>query len=79
MSLNLSICANSLFSPIIIDLYGLVYFLGYRPHYIRQWWHELVWQPYRHGNPRPMIALFSELMWRKSKEDVADEVSEGQA
>ena len=58
-----------------IDLFGLVYFLESRPHSIQPWWLELIWKPYRHGNPRPMIALFSNLMWRNSKTDVADEVS----
>ena len=58
-----------------IDLFGLVYFLESRPHSIQPWWLELIWKPYRHGNPRPMIALFSNLMWRNSKTDVADEAS----
>ena len=57
------------------DLYGLLYFLEVRPHCIHHWWTTLVWQPYHRGNPRPMVALFANLMWRNSKEDVADEVS----
>lgn len=56
------------------DLYGLLYFLEVRPHCINHWWTTLVWQPYHRGNPCPMVALFANLMWRNSKEDVADEL-----
>ena len=79
--INLCTCVSVLLSLSIIylknfiDLFGLVYFLESRPHSIQPWWLELIWKPYHHGNPRPMIALFSNLMWRNSKTDVADEVS----
>ena len=63
-----------LYLCLLVDLFGLVYFLGYRPWSYQRWWEELVWKPYGQGNPRPMVALFARLMWRNSKEDVADEV-----
>ena len=57
-----------------VDLYGLLYFLGAGPYDKTKWFNELIWLPYTRRDPHPMISLFTDLMWRNSKEDVADEV-----
>ncbi|XP_019848691.1 PREDICTED: E3 ubiquitin-protein ligase SHPRH-like isoform X2 [Amphimedon queenslandica] len=57
------------------DLYGLVNFLDYRPYSVNHWWNKLILLPYCKGDPRPIVALFSKMMWRNSKEDVADELN----
>ena len=38
------------------------------------WFSRLVWHPFTFGREEPMVSLFSRLMWRNSKADVADEV-----
>ena len=58
-----------------LDLYGLVYFLDHAPYCVRQWYDQLAWQPYLRGDHTPILELFAKLMWRNTKEDVADEVA----
>ena len=61
------------------DLYGLVVFLGVDPYSQLFWFNRLVWHPFMLGREGPMISLFSKLMWRNSKADVADEVQKDPA
>jgi len=57
-----------------VDLYGLVLFLNIDPYLWAAWFNKLVWEPYISGNPTPIVDLFSRVMWRNCKEDVASEV-----
>ena len=57
------------------DLYGLVLFLGVEPYCLLPWYHRLVWNPFLEGRESVMVSLFSKIMWRSSKADVAEEVS----
>jgi len=58
----------------LTDLYGLVVFLGVDPYSQLFWFNRLVWYPFTLGREGPMVSLFSKLMWRNSKADVADEL-----
>lgn len=40
------------------------------------WFQRLVWKPFLEGRESAMISLFSKIMWRSSKVDVAEEVRE---
>ena len=50
-------------------------FLRLDPYNIQKWYRELLWQPFLNGVDFPILSLFSKIMWRNSKEDVASEVS----
>ena len=64
-----------LFNPDnILDLYGLLLLLGVKPYQFRFWWNRLLWEPYVNFNIEPVTELFSQLLWRNSKKDVAKEV-----
>ncbi|XP_024913971.1 E3 ubiquitin-protein ligase SHPRH isoform X2 [Cynoglossus semilaevis] len=56
------------------DLYGLVLFLGVDPYWVKYWWHQLLYRPYRHGNTEPLYNVVSQLMWRSAKKDVIDQI-----
>ena len=62
----------------IIDLYGLVLFLGVEPYSLLPWYNQLVWKPFLEGRESAMVSLFSKIMWRSSKADVAKEVRGGE-
>ncbi|XP_078699866.1 LOW QUALITY PROTEIN: E3 ubiquitin-protein ligase SHPRH-like [Branchiostoma floridae x Branchiostoma belcheri] len=57
------------------DLYGLLLFLGVDPYWVKHWWERLLYQPYCHGNPRPMYEVISKVMWRTAKKDVLDQIN----
>lgn len=56
------------------DLYGLVLFLGVDPYWVKYWWDQLLYRPYRHGNTGPLYNLIGQLLWRSAKKDVIDQV-----
>uniref|UniRef100_A0A673KBQ7 SNF2 histone linker PHD RING helicase n=1 Tax=Sinocyclocheilus rhinocerous TaxID=307959 RepID=A0A673KBQ7_9TELE len=46
------------------DLYGLVLFLGVDPYWVKYWWDQLLYCPYRHGNTAPLYNVIGQLLWR---------------
>ena len=64
---------------ILLDLYGLVLFLGVEPYSLLPWYNQLVWKPFLDGRESVMVSLFSKILWRSSKADVAKEVREGRS
>ncbi|RXM34826.1 E3 ubiquitin-protein ligase SHPRH [Acipenser ruthenus] len=56
------------------DLYGLVLFLGVDPYWVKHWWEQLLYHPYRRGNPHLLYSLIARLMWRSTKKDVLDQI-----
>ena len=58
-----------------VDLYGLLLLLGVEPYSTKHWWNRLLWEPYLSFNMEPIAKVFSQLLWRSSKKDVAVEVS----
>uniref|UniRef100_A0A4W3HRE0 SNF2 histone linker PHD RING helicase n=1 Tax=Callorhinchus milii TaxID=7868 RepID=A0A4W3HRE0_CALMI len=56
------------------DLYGLVLFLGVDPYWVKHWWDQLLYQPYRRKNPFPLYSLIAKIMWRTAKKDVLDQI-----
>ncbi|KAL8154369.1 hypothetical protein V2J09_012129 [Rumex salicifolius] len=59
------------------DLYGLLKFLKASPFDVLRWWTDVIRQPYERGDTRAMEfthVLFRHIMWRSSKESVADEL-----
>lgn len=56
------------------DLYGLVLFLGVDPYWVKYWWDQLLYRPYRHGNTGPLYSVIGQLLWRSAKKDVIDQV-----
>ncbi|XP_061339196.1 uncharacterized protein LOC133285897 isoform X2 [Gastrolobium bilobum] len=59
------------------DLYGLLRFLKASPFNENRWWTEVIRDPYEKGDIRAMEfthRFFKQIMWRSSKEHVADEL-----
>ncbi|KAI3367521.1 hypothetical protein L3Q82_026377 [Scortum barcoo] len=56
------------------DLYGLVLFLGVDPYWVKHWWDQLLYRPYRHGNTEPLYCVIAQLLWRSAKKDVIDQI-----
>uniref|UniRef100_A0A8C1FZL9 SNF2 histone linker PHD RING helicase n=1 Tax=Cyprinus carpio TaxID=7962 RepID=A0A8C1FZL9_CYPCA len=56
------------------DLYGLVLFLGVDPYWVKYWWDQLLYRPYRHGNTAPLYNVIGQLLWRSAKKDVIDQI-----
>lgn len=59
----------------VLDLYGLVLFLGVDPYWVKYWWDQLLYRPYRQGNTGPLYNVIGQLLWRSAKKDVIDQVS----
>ncbi|XP_037342642.2 E3 ubiquitin-protein ligase SHPRH isoform X1 [Pungitius pungitius] len=56
------------------DVYGLVLFLGVDPYWIKHWWDQLLYRPYRRGNTEPLYNVIAQLLWRSAKKDVIDQI-----
>ncbi|XP_041809340.1 E3 ubiquitin-protein ligase SHPRH isoform X1 [Chelmon rostratus] len=56
------------------DLYGLVLFLGVDPYWVKHWWDQLLYRPYRRGNTEPLYCVIAQLLWRSAKKDVIDQI-----
>ncbi|XP_072545423.1 E3 ubiquitin-protein ligase SHPRH [Salminus brasiliensis] len=56
------------------DLYGLVLFLGVDPYWVKYWWDQLLYRPYRRGNTGPLYNVIGQLLWRSAKKDVIDQI-----
>lgn len=56
------------------DLYGLVLFLGLDPYWVKHWWDQLLYRPYRRGNTEPLYSVIAQILWRSAKKDVIDQV-----
>ncbi|XP_066524959.1 E3 ubiquitin-protein ligase SHPRH [Hoplias malabaricus] len=56
------------------DLYGLVLFLGVDPYWVKYWWDQLLYRPYRRGNTGPLYGVIGQLLWRSAKKDVIDQI-----
>ncbi|XP_029282544.1 E3 ubiquitin-protein ligase SHPRH-like [Cottoperca gobio] len=56
------------------DLYGLVLFLGVDPYWVKHWWLQLLYRPYRRGNTEPLYNVIAALLWRSAKKDVIDQI-----
>lgn len=57
-----------------VDLYGLVLFLGVDPYWVKHWWDQLLYRPYRCGNTEPLYNVIAQILWRSAKKDVIDQV-----
>lgn len=59
------------------DLYGLLRFIKTSPFNIYRWWTEVIRDPYEKGDMGAMEfthRIFKQIMWRSSKQHVADEL-----
>ncbi|XP_057715689.1 E3 ubiquitin-protein ligase SHPRH isoform X2 [Corythoichthys intestinalis] len=56
------------------DLYGLLLFLGVDPYWVKHWWDQLLYRPYRRGNTEPLYGVVAQLLWRSAKKDVIDQI-----
>ncbi|XP_069567655.1 E3 ubiquitin-protein ligase SHPRH [Brachyistius frenatus] len=56
------------------DLYGLVLFLGIDPYWVKHWWVQLLYRPYRRGNTEPLYNVVAQILWRSAKKDVIDQI-----
>ncbi|XP_048830636.1 E3 ubiquitin-protein ligase SHPRH isoform X2 [Brienomyrus brachyistius] len=56
------------------DLYGLVLFLGVDPYWVKYWWDQLLYRPYRRGNTEPLYNVIGQILWRSAKKDVIDQI-----
>ncbi|CAN9502331.1 unnamed protein product [Ophioblennius macclurei] len=56
------------------DLYGLVLFLGVDPYWVKHWWDQLLYRPYRRGNTEPLYNVIAQILWRSAKKDVIDQI-----
>lgn len=55
------------------NLYGLVHFLDYEPYNDYRLWRQLTYN-YQLGNPVPLLAVMSRIMWRTCKAAVLDQL-----
>ncbi len=62
---------------LLLDLYGLLFFLGVDPYLDYKSYNQLLWTPFLNGEKSLMVKVFSDIMWRNSKCDVAEEVRWG--
>ncbi|XP_037550963.1 E3 ubiquitin-protein ligase SHPRH [Nematolebias whitei] len=56
------------------DLYGLVLFLGVDPYWVKHWWDQLLYRPYRRGNTEALYNVIAQILWRSAKKDVIDQI-----
>ena len=56
------------------DLYGLVLFLGVDPFWVKHWWLQILYRPFRRGNTAPLYRVIAQILWRSAKKDVIDQV-----
>ncbi|XP_014902987.1 E3 ubiquitin-protein ligase SHPRH [Poecilia latipinna] len=56
------------------DLYGLTLFLGVDPYWVKYWWDQLLYRPYRRGNTEPLYNVIAQILWRSAKKDVIDQI-----
>lgn len=61
-------------SSCFVDLYGLTLFLGADPYWVKYWWDQLLYRPYRRGNTEPLYNVIAQILWRSAKKDVIDQV-----
>ncbi|XP_069131636.1 E3 ubiquitin-protein ligase SHPRH-like isoform X2 [Argopecten irradians] len=59
----------------VSDVYGLLLFLGLDPYWVKHWWMTLLYDPYCHGNPKPLQTVLSCVLWRNAKKDVLDQIN----
>uniref|UniRef100_A0A0N5AI10 Helicase ATP-binding domain-containing protein n=1 Tax=Syphacia muris TaxID=451379 RepID=A0A0N5AI10_9BILA len=58
----------------LMNLYELTNFIGIEPFSYRPWFERGLWIPYMEGDSSRMLKLFSQILWRNTKEDVADQL-----
>lgn len=60
----------------ILDLYGVVCFLGIEPITDIKWWNSLIMEPFKLNNSLISVTtnLFGKIFWRTEREDVQDQV-----
>lgn len=63
-----------MYTDVCADLYGLVLFLGLDPYWVKHWWDQLLYRPYRRGNTEPLYSVIAQILWRSAKKDVIDQV-----
>ncbi|KAK1894352.1 E3 ubiquitin-protein ligase SHPRH, partial [Dissostichus eleginoides] len=56
------------------DLYGLVLFLGVDPFWVKHWWLQILYRPFRRGNTAPLYRVIAQILWRSAKKDVIDQI-----
>lgn len=56
------------------DLHGLFAFIREDPYYEKRWFNDLLYDPYRMGNKKPMVDALSRVLWRTAKRFVLDQV-----
>lgn len=61
-------------TDVCADLYGLVLFLGLDPYWVKHWWDQLLYRPYRRGNTELLYSVIAQMLWRSAKKDVIDQV-----
>ena len=64
-----------LYPCLVVDLYGLLLFLGTDPYWVKQWWDKLIYEPFCYGIKQPLLDVVADTLWRTAKSDVLDQVS----
>jgi E3 ubiquitin-protein ligase SHPRH len=65
-----------LFVIFLLDLFGLLCFIGFDPYCYQEWWKRWLYEPYLHGIKEPMYRELAKVMWRNNMKDVQDQVEE---
>lgn len=66
-----------MFLQTILDLYGVVCFLGIEPISDSKWWESLIMEPFKLSNNAQITItsnIFGKIFWRTEKADVQDQV-----
>lgn len=58
----------------LLDIYGLLLFLGVDPYCHQKWWKTLLYEPYTNGQKQALYDILAKIMWRSAKKDVIHEV-----
>ena len=58
----------------LIDLHGLFSFIREDPYYEKKWFNDLLYDPYRSGDRKPMVSSLGKVLWRTTKRFVLDQV-----
>ncbi len=58
----------------VLDIYGMLLFLGVFPYFMKVWWRKLLLEPLISGNNKPLFELLSRVMWRTEKKYVLHQV-----
>jgi E3 ubiquitin-protein ligase SHPRH len=59
----------------IADLQGLFAFIREEPFNEKRWFNQLLYEPYKSGNKKPMVDALAKVLWRTTKRFVLEQIN----